>query len=77
MKTILIVEDEPVDVILMQRTLKKLNFAEHLSVASDEQDAIDYLAAQGQFRDRTVYPLPYVVVLDLHLPRRSGFEVLH
>ena len=76
MKTILLVEDEPVDVLLMQRILKRLNISERLEVASDGQNAIDYLAAQGQFTDRTAHPLPYVVLLDLNLPRRSGFEVL-
>ncbi len=42
----------------------------------DGDAAVQYLAGETPYRDRTVYPLPVVVLLDLKLPRRSGAEVL-
>src|SRR4051794_37006349 len=75
-KTVLLVEDEPVDVILMQRMFKRQNLNAKLAVASDGEQAVAYLAGSNPYTDRAEHPLPYVVVLDLNLPRRSGFEVL-
>src|ERR1700756_4785455 len=77
MKTILLVEDNPVDVLLMRRALTKLDAGSLLYTVSDGQAAIDYLSGQGLFNDRSSYPLPYVMVLDLKLPRKNGFEVLN
>ena len=42
----------------------------------DGAEAIDYLAGNGPFADRTQHPLPALVLLDLNLPKKSGFEVL-
>jgi CheY-like chemotaxis protein len=47
-----------------------------LFVAEDGQEALDYLAGAGKFADRTNYPLPVVVFLDLKLPFISGHDVL-
>jgi CheY-like chemotaxis protein len=45
-------------------------------VVEDGQQALDYLAGNGEFADRTRYPFPEVVFLDLKLPLKSGHEVL-
>lgn len=74
--TILLVEDDPNDVFLMKRALKRAEISNPLSVASDGQEAIDYLSGTGKFADRTQCPLPSLVFLDLKLPYKNGFEVL-
>ena len=74
--TILLVEDNPDDVLLMKRALKKANLVNPLQVVEDGEQAIAYLAGEGQYADRAAYPLPVLVLLDLKLPRKSGLEVL-
>ena len=76
MKTVLLVEDNPVDVMLLRRALNKIAASSELQTVNDGQAAIDYLAGAGQYSDRSRFPTPYVIVLDLKLPRKSGFEVL-
>jgi CheY-like chemotaxis protein len=74
--TILLVEDEPSDVFLMKRALKGAQILNPLQVACDGQQAIDYLSGTGKFSDRTQFPIPSIIFLDLKLPYKSGFEVL-
>ena len=74
--TMLIVEDDPTDVLLIQRAFQKANVTSSQQVVSDGDNAVAYLAGQGPYADRTIYPLPVLVLLDLKLPRRSGLEVL-
>ena len=73
---ILQVEDEANEVFLLQHAFRQVGITNPVQVASDGQMAIDYLAAQGRFADRTAYPIPDLILLDLKLPRRSGREVL-
>ena len=74
--TILLVEDDPNDVVLVRRAFRRARIANPLQVAQDGEAAIDYLAGRAAYTDRSRYPLPMLVLLDLKLPRRSGFEVL-
>ena len=74
--TILLVEDEASDVFLMKRALKKAQIANPLQVANDGQEAINYLSGVDKFSDRTLFPLPGIVFLDLKLPYQNGFEIL-
>jgi two-component system, response regulator len=75
-KTILLVEDSPDDVFLMQRALKVAAFQGNLQVVGDGQAAVDYLAGEKTFADRAKFPLPDVVLLDLKLPHIPGLDVL-
>jgi len=75
-QTILLVEDSEDDVFLMQRALQKADLDFPLQVATDGQEALDYLAGVGKFSDRDRHPLPALVFLDLKLPYIHGFEVL-
>lgn len=50
--------------------------AHPLLAVSDGQEAIDYLAGHGHFRNRQKYPLPCLLLLDLKLPVKNGFDVL-
>ncbi len=73
---ILLVENDPNDVILIQRALHKSKILNPLQVVVDGEKAIQYLAGEAPYTDRSSYPLPVLVMLDLNLPRKSGFEVL-
>jgi CheY-like chemotaxis protein len=74
--TILLVEDEVNDVLLITKTLNKAGVNSLIQVARDGQEALDYLTGEGQFANREKYPLPCLVLLDLKLPRVMGLEVL-
>jgi CheY-like chemotaxis protein len=74
--SILLVEDNPKDVFLVRRALRKAEVDTPMQVVSDGDAAVDYLSGAEPYGDRTLYPLPVVVLLDLKLPRRSGAEVL-
>jgi len=74
--TILLVEDDSNDVLLMQRAFRKANLTHPVQVARDGQEAIEYLNHQGNFADLTRYPLPALILLDLKMPRKNGFETL-
>ena len=74
--TILLVEDDPDAVLLLLRALEKANVKNPVEVARDGQEAIDYLSHQGAYTDRERYRLPVLMLLDLKMPRKTGFEVL-
>jgi DNA-binding response OmpR family regulator len=74
--TILLVEDDPNDALLMQRALRRANLENRVQILQDGEAAILYLSGQTPYADRTQYPVPVLAVLDLKLPRRSGLEVL-
>lgn len=73
---ILIVEDDPNDVLFLKLALNKAGVANPLSVAEDGREALDYFVGTGKFSDREKYPLPYLVLLDLKLPQMPGLEFL-
>lgn len=75
--TILLVEDNPVDILLMQRAFRSDTLANtSLQIVRDGDAAVLYLNGEGEYSDRARYPLPTIILLDLKLPRRSGHEVL-
>lgn len=73
---ILLVEDNPNDVELTLRGFEKSKVAHQIVVASDGEEALDYLFAAGVHADRDPGAWPEVVLLDLKLPKMSGFELL-
>jgi len=75
-QNLLLVEDDPNDVALIRRAFKKARILNPLNIVHDGEEAIAYLAGEGKYADRSKFPLPAVVLLDLKLPRRSGHEVL-
>jgi len=75
-RAILLVEDNEDDVFLMKRALKEAQVTNPLHIVEDGNEAVDYLAGNGEFADRNLHPLPAVVFLDLKLPLKSGHDVL-
>ena len=76
-KTLLLVEDNPQDELLILRALRKANVANRIDVVRDGQQALDFLFNQGEYARTEERDLPVVVLLDIGLPRLSGLEVLH
>ncbi len=74
-RVVLLVEDNPHDVELTMRALKKNNLANPIVVADDGQEALDYLLHRGRWATEKP-PLPALVLLDLKLPKVDGLEVL-
>jgi len=75
-KTILLIEDNISDVELAKRALQKGKIRSELVVASDGQEALDYLFGRGVYAGRDISDIPALTLLDLKLPKISGLEVL-
>jgi CheY-like chemotaxis protein len=73
---ILLVEDDPNDVFLIQRAFEKAGLAGGLKVVRDGEQAIDYLSGKDQYANRSRFPIPFLLLLDLKMPGTDGFEVL-
>ena len=74
--TILLAEDESADVFLMRRALLKAGISNLLCVVRDGEEAVEYIRGIGKFADRKTHPIPAILLLDLNMPKKSGFEVL-
>jgi CheY-like chemotaxis protein len=74
--TILHVEDDPNDVLLIARAFRKAEVPAQIQVVNDGEQAVNYLSGSNSFSAREQFPVPSLVLLDLKLPRKSGIEVL-
>jgi CheY-like chemotaxis protein len=70
---ILLVEDNPGDVRLTREALKDAKVLNTINVARDGVEAMEFLSREGQYSSA---PTPDLILLDLNLPRKTGFEVL-
>jgi len=75
-KVILLVEDNPDDVKLTLRALKKNNIMNEVVVAQDGVEALEYMFGEGKYAGRDAAVKPQVVLLDLKMPKMDGLEVL-
>jgi two-component system response regulator len=73
---ILLVEDNPDDVLLTVRALRKNNISNEMIVVGDGAEALDYLFAAGAFAARDIRVNPAVIFLDLKLPKMDGLDFL-
>jgi len=74
-QTILWVEDDADDVVLIGHAIHKAGLDRPMLVR-DGGEAVAYLSGTSPFSDRSAYPIPSLILLDLKLPKMSGFEVL-
>ena len=75
-RTILLVDDSDNDLVLMRFAFEKAEFDTQLQVVHNGEEAIAYFKGEGAFSDRNQYPLPAVMLLDLNMPMKNGFDVL-
>jgi DNA-binding response OmpR family regulator len=73
---ILVAEDEESDAFVLKLACERAAVENRLMIVADGQEAVDYLSGKGQYADRSTHPLPGLVVLDLKMPRMTGFDVL-
>jgi CheY-like chemotaxis protein len=74
--TVLVIEDDVNDTMLLQRTFSRFQLAKPLQIVPSGEVAMAYLTGVEQFGDRDRHPIPTLIFLDLRLPGLSGFEVL-
>ena len=74
--TIMLVEDDPSDVRLIQRAFTKAGLEAGMVRLANGDDAVAYLDGRAPYENRAAYPLPMLLILDIKLPRRTGLEVL-
>ena len=76
MKTVLLVEDSEDDALIMRMACQRTGIPHTFRLVTDGEAAMAYLSAKGVYADRTAYPMPDLIFLDIRLPKRTGHEVL-
>ena len=75
-KVVLVAEDNPDDALIFEMMFTKAALPQGLHIVEDGQQVIDWLSGAGSYSDRSKYPLPDEVVLDLKMPVKTGFDAL-
>ena len=73
---VLLAEDSDDDILLFKRAYNSAGVHSPLHIVRNGEEAIKYLKGAGKFVNRTLYPVPRLLVVDLKMPRKNGFEVI-
>ena len=73
---ILLVDDNPHDVVLIRLAFRKVGIIDTIQLVKDGTEAMRYIRGEGQYTDRHQFPIPTLILLDLKMPQTSGFDVL-
>ena len=73
---ILLVEDSLEDLELTQRALRNANLGNHIQIARDGEEALEFIFCEGPYTGRRIEDTPKLILLDLKLPKVDGLEVL-
>jgi CheY-like chemotaxis protein len=73
---VLVADDCEYDALLMETVFQRAGFVHPLRFVCDGEQAIAYLEGTGSYANRILHPLPSVLLLDLKMPRKDGFQVL-
>ena len=73
---VLLAEDNPDDVLLVRRAFQENKAPNPVHAVGNGEEAIQYLAGEGPYADRTAHPFPALFLLDLKMPVKDGLEVL-
>ncbi len=73
---VLMAEDDDNDVFFLERAFKQAQIANPVHRVKDGEEALAYLKGEGQYSNREKFPLPHLMLLDLKMPRKNGFEVI-
>ncbi len=73
---VLLVEDDPNDIFLIERAFRKANVSSGLRIVRNGEEALNYLLHKPPYEDKDAFPSPWLILLDLKVPRKSGLELL-
>jgi CheY-like chemotaxis protein len=74
--TILVVDDDPNDLIFIERAFRAIGVTDPVHTVSGGEEAIAYMMGEGKYADRSNYAYPTFITTDLKMPRADGFAVL-
>jgi CheY-like chemotaxis protein len=74
--SILMAEDDPDDRLLTQEAVREAKLTNEINFVEDGEELMEYLKSSGEYADKSKYPKPRLILLDLNMPKKDGREAL-